>query len=372
VKEKSVVESILEELRHAHSHTRVDHAIKQLQKLLKERGAPIILGDEVYFFLKVENAHSIAIVGDWNEWDTAADKLERLNPSSDYYFIKKQFPITARFAYRFLINGEQSINDPLNHFVEQEVFGANTVVRMPGYSTPEYEESDSSIAEGRLRDIVISNDSKGNFGRMVKVYIPRNVRRYSNLPILYIHDGVEVRTVGKFITILDNLYHYEPYTKPCAFVFVPPAERNKEYMLNAAFARWFALTLVPEVEHALRIKAEATRRGVTGASLGGLLSAQLGYLFPKLFGHLAVQSPSFWVNNEQMIKLIKKVKPLNLRWYLHTGTVGDALTETRKMLTVLQEKNYEVTYRETQESHNWANWRGKYAEIVRWFIAGAE
>jgi enterochelin esterase-like enzyme len=57
-----------------------------------------------------------------------------------------------------------------------------------------------------------------------------------------------------------------------------------------------------------------------------------------------------------------------LRWFLHTGNVHDAEEETRKMLTVLNLKGYDVTYRETSESHNWANWRGQYAEIIRWFV----
>lgn len=313
-------------------------------------------------------AAKITVVGDWNGWDPKKEDLVLVNPKGTLALFHTEFPIDARYAYRFLLEGKASVNDPLNHFVEQEVFGANTAVRMPAYINPEYGAEEEHALEGQLRELVVPGNAKGQFGRPVKVYTPKGVKRSGKLPILYIHDGIEVRTVGKFLQVLENLYSHEPLTPHAAFVFVPPVERNKEYMLNASFARWFAMTLVPSVEKQLRLQASAETRGVTGASLGGLLSAQLGYLYPKVFGNIAAQSPSFWVKDCEMIRLFHTVRQLPLRWYLHTGVVNDAEQETRRMLAVLSEKGYDITYRETHESHNWANWRGKYAEIVRWFL----
>jgi enterochelin esterase-like enzyme len=110
-------------------------------------------------------------------------------------------------------------------------------------------------------------------------------------------------------------------------------------------------------------------RAMQGASLGGLCAAYIGFLHSRVFGNVACQSPSFWVENHRIIEEFKKKRRLPLRFFLHTGAIYDALVETSVMLRTLEAKGYDVTYLETNESHNWANWSVRYEEIVRWLCA---
>ena len=137
-------------------------------------------------------------------------------------------------------------------------------------------------------------------------------------------------------------------------------------MMNPKFCDWFANELTKQVEQKLKIKSEPALRAVQGASLGGLCAAYMGLTHSNIFGNIICQSSSFWIRENEIVKLFGKSKVLPLRFYLHTGTIYDALEGTSEMLKILQQKGYNVTYRETNESHNWANWSGKYAEIIRW------
>jgi len=336
------------------------------RRIIRDRGTPIIDGDEAYFFYRNENKKNISIVGDWNNWKPGIDQITPINPKSSFYYCKKEFPIDARLSYRFLEDRENSFNDPMNPNSLQEVFGNNTYLRMPGYKEPEYlEEPKKGIPRGKIIKLQV----KGNpdvASREVQIYIPAGLKLRGKLRIIYIHDGAEAITIGKFTNVLDNVYYYEPHSPKIIAVFVPPIDRHGEYLMNPNFADWFAKYLTAQVEKKVKIKSEAKLRSIQGASLGGLCAAYFGLRHSDTFGNIIAQSPSFQIDDGEIVKLVGKNKMLQLRFYLHTGTINDALEGTREMLKVLQRKGYDITYRETNESHNWVNWSGKYAEIIRW------
>jgi enterochelin esterase family protein len=220
------------------------------------------------------------------------------------------------------------------------------------------------------RGKVISFYIEGNASvasREVHAYIPYGVRLNGPMRVLYVNDGAEALTIGKFSNVLDNLYHYEPEVEKVVVIFVPPKDRHKEYMMNDSFTSWFANDLTKHAERTLGISSRANLRAVQGASLGGLLAAYIGLNHYNKFRNIIAQSPSFWVDDFQIVKDYAKSKKLPLRFFLHTGTINDGLEGGRKMLPILQDKGYNIEYRETNESHNWANWAGQYAEMIRWF-----
>lgn len=362
-------EKLVRKIRQARTLADVRRAEAALAKSLER--TPVIVVDTVHFLFADAHAQWVSVTGDWNDWDPQADRLERLHAKSSIWYLKKSMPMDARFAYRLVVDGHRSLLDPGNPNLEEEVFGTNNSLSMPAYERDPYTLPGSGdVPRGRTRTIEIPNGYRNQeFARTVEVYIPHDVRSVRKLPVLYVHDGAEVVKVGRLPSILDNLYHCEPKLPRALVVMIPPRDRNAEYMLNAHYANWIARTLVPTVEGKLGIRATAASRGTTGASLGGLLSAQLGLIHPKIFGNIAVQSPAFWVQREHLIKQFARIKRLPLRWYMQTGTVNDAEEGTRKMLAVLSEKGYPVTYRESTESHNWANWRNRYTDILRWFVS---
>ena len=274
----------------------------------------------------------------------------------------------ARLSYRFLSEDRGTFNDPANPHSFQEVFGNNTYLRMPAYEEPKYLKAPSrAVPKGVIKSLEIKNSARNdNFGREVEIYIPNGMRLKGKVRFLYVHDGPQAIAIGRFIDVLDNLYHYEPHTPKVIVVFVPPVDRHAEYMMNPKFARWNARVLVPQVEKFLKVSSAAELRGISGSSLGGLLAAQTGLMHPSVFGNVAAQSSSFWFDEKAIVKAYAAKKKLRLRFFIQTGTINDALVGTRAMLDILQQKGYEVNYRESSESHNWANWAGQYDAMIRW------
>src|SRR5205807_8886932 len=155
-----------------------------------------------------------------------------------------------------------------------------------------------------------------------QIYIPNGLKFKGEQRFLYVNDGEEAMRIGKFISVLDNLYFYEPHTPKVIVVFVPPVDRHAEYMMNSEFSKWFAQDLTRQVETKLKIKSNASIRAVQGSSLGGLLAAHIGLHHSDTFGNIIAQSSSFWIDDEKIIAQFAISKLLLLRFYLHTGTIN--------------------------------------------------
>jgi enterochelin esterase-like enzyme len=357
---ESDVERIIGLFSNASSAAEVKRCEQLLRAMISRNGSPVIRAEHAHFFAAASEAPSL--VGDWNNWKPT-DTFTRLSDASSFYYCKKKFSIDSRLAYRMVVNGE-SVLDPFNPNQEVEVFGTNSVVRMPGYrDEPLALEPAKNVRRVKLIEIDVPGLGK-IMPRRVQVY---KAGKNAGDRVLYVHDGAQTIEVGKFSNILDNLYHTEPKLARCTVVFVSPIERDKEYMINEDFAKYFAKTLVPFVEAKLKINPKY--RGTCGSSLGGLLSAHLGMRYPRVFSRIAMQSPALWVSRIKMIREYALAKKLPLTFFLHTGRINDAQADSRTFLRVLEEKGYPAQYRETNESHNWGTWRGSYADIVRWFVS---
>jgi enterochelin esterase family protein len=364
------IENLIDTLRAQRSLKGVIAKESALQRAISAHGGiPVVDGENVHFFFEHDKKADIWIVGDWNNWKPGVDKLQRIHPKSVLYHLEKQFPNDARLSYRFVVGGAESINDPNNERTWQEVFGNNTYFTMPAYKgTPYLDEPKPTIIRGEIRELEVRSSRALGFSRTIFIYVPEKLRRNTKYHFLYVHDGEEAIRIGKFTNVLDNLRYYEPELPQLVAVFIPPGDRHKEYMMNKQFAKWCATSLVKQVEKFLGVKSESRLRALQGASLGGLCAAYTGMLYANVFGNIAAQSPSFWVDDHRLIKAFSKQRRLPLRFFLHTGTVHDALVETRAMFEVLNAKGYPVTYLETSESHNWANWSVRYAGIIRWLV----
>jgi enterochelin esterase-like enzyme len=360
------VNALIRQIRRARTVQSVRAAERRLLARLETGvGNPIVEGDRAHFFYRSANEANISVTGDWNKWQPDAEPLVRLNSRSILFHREHTFPIDAALPYRFVVDGE-SVLDPMNQLRLQGPLGTNSFFSMPGYSgVPHWHLSADDVPRGRLIELYVEGNTHV-IGRTVGIYIPHGHELKGPQRFLYVNDGAEAITIGRFNTVLDNLYHFEPFEPKTILVFVPPVDRHGEYILNTEFAKWFANDLTKQVERKLKVTSKAALRGVQGASLGGLFASYIGLLHSSRFSNIVCQSPSFWVEDFAIVKRFEKARRLPLRFYLHTGTIQDAEEGARKMLTVLQNKGYALSYHETNESHNWANWAGQYAAIVRW------
>ncbi len=61
----------------------------------------------------------------------------------------------------------------------------------------------------------------------------------------------------------------------------------------------------PFVDHTYRTRKSANDTGVGGSSLGALVSLVAGLRYPRVFGKLALMSPSVWWDEHSILSLIE-------------------------------------------------------------------
>ena len=142
-------------------------------------------------------------------------------------------------------------------------------------------------------------------------------------------------------------------------------------MLDYTMSDTFVTFLIEEVRAKLlkkyRLKKEPEQTAIMGASLGALIATYASYTHPDVFGLCAAQSPAYSWNEDAMIKKISRGPKRQVKFYIDTGTIRDAQEKARKMKRVLEEKGYVIHYAEYPEGHNWANWRARVDDILRYF-----
>src|SRR5918912_1424503 len=87
------------------------------------------------------------------------------------------------------------------------------------------------------------------------------------------------------------------------------------------YGRLIVEELKPFVDSHYRTKRGAADTGLGGSSLGGLVTLYLGVRYPRVFGKLAVVSPSVWWDDHRIVREVRslRAKPRTRVW-LNMGT----------------------------------------------------
>jgi enterochelin esterase family protein len=188
--------------------------------------------------------------------------------------------------------------------------------------------------------------------------------------------------------ILDNLIAQNRIAPMVAVVLanVTTTSRSEELPCNPRFADFLANEVVPWMRQNYNVTTDPSRIIVAGASLGGLAATYAGFRHPKVFGAVLSQSGSFWwkpegdKSNEWLTRQFEASPKLPVRFYLDVGLMErgtshksdpNMLTVNRRMRDVLRAKGYQLFYQEFNGGHEWANWRGTFADGLL-FLAGKD
>jgi 1,4-alpha-glucan branching enzyme len=90
---------------------------------------PEVTENGIRFTLYSENAESVAIAGDFNNWSKTADQLSFDERDGEWEIV---IPLPeGRYEYKFVIDGEEWIADPGNSARTEDGFGGyNSVIRV--------------------------------------------------------------------------------------------------------------------------------------------------------------------------------------------------------------------------------------------------
>jgi enterochelin esterase family protein len=183
------------------------------------------------------------------------------------------------------------------------------------------------------------------------------------VPLLIVYDGYEYLHRGKLATIVDNLIA-DGRIRPIAMAFLQNGKNRRyvEYLCSDATILWLAQEVLPLAREHLRlldITEHPGAYGVLGASAGGLMSMYTGLRMPETFSRVLCQSGVFSLDGRDLtvVDLVRYRHGRGIKIWMDVGRLEELLEDNRRMVALLKEKKYNVTYREFSASHNYTAWR---------------
>jgi predicted alpha/beta superfamily hydrolase len=171
--------------------------------------------------------------------------------------------------------------------------------------------------------------------------------------------------VGLYNTGVRRISEYTPTRDP----------RTRKGGKAERYAQMLARELKPFIDTTYRTRKSANDAGVGGSSLGALVSLVAGLRYPRVFGKLALMSPSVWWDQLSILSLIEAwTPPRPQRVWLDTGTAEGSnpekvVADARLMRDALEAKGVELHYEEAQgHQHNEGAWSTRFAPMLRYLF----
>ena len=210
--------------------------------------------------------------------------------------------------------------------------------------------------------------------RRLLIYSPPGMAR-APLPHILFQDGKAYFGWGKVPQVLDRMMA-SALVGPAHLIFVPPKQRTVEYAFNPLYRRFLMEELLPFVES--RVPCDG-RRAAWGASLGGLLSAQLAWEYPDQFQKVVCQSGAFlfsedmdlknpFAGNESFRRVVQSTPAKNIQWHLDCGTLEWLWESNQRLAEALVGEGMSVQFLKRNAGHNWINWRNGLSRAMEFVL----
>jgi predicted alpha/beta superfamily hydrolase len=235
--------------------------------------------------------------------------------------------------------------------------------------------------------------------RDIVVYLPPGYDSADSCPVLYLQDGQNLFDphtafggqdwradvtaddlirrdaiepliiVGIYNTGVRRVSEYTPTKDP----------HRRKGGKGDRYAKMLAHELKPFIDREYRTRRSAVHNGVGGSSLGGLVSLETGLLYPRVFGQLAIFSPSVWWDNRSILEMVRAYKfEVRARIWLDTGTdEGDAPHQAIGDLNLLRDALTEKGWREGVDlrctvvhgaGHHERAWGARLGEVLQYLF----
>jgi len=356
--------------------------------------SPEILSDNsVIFRIKAPGATEVKVVGTW-----ARDfkPVPMVKNDSSVYEVKIGPLASDMYEYRFILDGIP-ILDPNNNAVTRDGTYVENRLLIPGPLGNLIAVQD--VPHGTVTSVWYSSPTLGAQRRM-HVYTPPGYEQgKTKYPVMYLlHGGGGDEegwiSRGRANYILDNLIASKQavpmivvITNGNPDVVAAPLDRpfkdSKDVpgigsMASLRFEQSLVKDVVPYIEKNYRVIADADHRAVTGFSMGGYQTQNITNNNPGMFNYVGVMSmglfSSFRNNSENydkekhvaQLKALIASKP---KYYWIGIGKNDFLYETvTKLRSLYDEVGLKYTYRESEGSHTWKEWRLYLSELAPKFF----
>ncbi len=242
--------------------------------------------------------------------------------------------------------------------------------------------------------------SSGLAARNILVYLPLNYDTQTrDYPVLYMHDGQNIfddltAYAGEW-GVDESAESLAAKGLPCIVVGIPNGgearldeygpwedERLKQHSATGQGGRaleYLAFLLgnvKPLVDSSFRTSRLKSQTGISGSSMGGLVSLWAALEARETFGFCAALSSSLWLGGKLEAFVATRVSP-DLRIYLDVGgkesnvkvQQNAYLRSNRKMRDLLESQGYDLVYLEDANGiHNEADWKRRFPAALEWFL----
>jgi len=209
------------------------------------------------------------------------------------------------------------------------------------------------------------------------VYLP--AERGLPLPELYLTDGQAYLRQGRLVEVLEREIG-EGRVAPMAAIFVDSRDpespqtsrRNREFMCNGDYARFFVDELMPQVAANWTGADAGTRRGLMGVSFGAINSACFGQMLPGVFQVLLLHSPGSAAHLREIDRLYAASPRTASAVFLSHGGRRDNGAAAKRFARTLRHRGYPLRQLESDGGHDWDQWRPVLGDSLRSFAGLAD
>ena len=231
----------------------------------------------------------------------------------------------------------------------------------------------SAFADGTLTPFIRISSVAMGYDIQYRVYVPEGIQPGDELPVMFITDGPGYIQNGRTPNVLDRLIRLDKI-EPVIVVFVDSRNpdnlhenrRNAEFFCNRHYLAFYIYDLIPAIENAYPVQRTREGRSILGVSFGGLNAACFGLLGFDTFSGIAMHSPA---NHpvENLLPAYKNEPTRPIKIFLSTGASKDNTADNRRFRKILMDKGYEMKYMQTDEGHNWDNWRPLIDDVFLYY-----
>lgn len=332
---------------------------------------PIIEETRATFFYLSADARTVALEGDWTNWQPTAP-LEYL-PDTPLWYRVERFPRAARLEYRVVVNGRARL-DPRNPRVAWWGASPHSEIRMPDYRAPRELTEPPPPTRGAVQAHWLTSAAL-NERRTFWVCLPPRYAPSQQYPVTFFNDGDSYLHFAELPRVMDYLIE-RGEIKPFIAVLIKPNDREKEYTRNNTYVRFLTNELVPWLDANFPTRAAPAARALVGVGWGAWSAAYLARCRPDLFGWVGAQSGWWSYQNDALLRDYAAAPNLGIRFHLtvsefETDARGagnpadDLVAAQRRLLALLQSQGYIVQGAEYPEGSQWGFWRAHVGEILK-------
>lgn len=347
--------------------------------MAKQKTFPIIEDKKYAHFVYLGEAQDLAILGDMFETNTEVP-MHRV-AGTDFYYYSVELKPDARLNYRFTLDFDQRIPDPLNDDKVPSFFGEMSQVAMPGWHRPTHFDAPAAgIARGTLDSLQFKSKVLANT-RKIEIYLPAGYQSSKQrYPVVYVNNGLNAVQAMKIPNTLDKLISAKAVA-PVIAVFIQTPNSFVEYARQNRdkYAEMVVKELVPYLDSHYRTIAKSQARAYMGGDEGAYAAFYAAFKYPGTFSMLGGQSTHLLPGSggEELLALVRQSGKQPLTLYLDWGSYDYRNTAqnfnwtdfNRSFAKLLQEKGYAYTGGEVSEGWGLASWRNRTDRVLETFFA---